>query len=495
MIRDIKQAIEAKQPGRLGHLPRVMGVSALAALGCVGTAHATITTDVGIDYRATGFYVESESFATAPATTAGGQVLDDEADPDDSDNGFAHYLRVKADFKHEETGVEVHTRVELAGDRWSGDARNYATTADNAFNADNNGDSVRLDLGFVQIPFKFGLLRVGRQEANWNNCFLVCDDRRDRALFLTKLGDVSAFIGYDRRQDNATFLNEDNGNQIFPGFVAPLGESGWSLGFLYVHWLNSYSGDLVDTDPALIDTDGDGIPDAAAPGSTGARNAYVLSNANIISPYMQGAVGPLDVSFGGNYLDNGNVNANQTAEDGDYFTDSNYSGYFRIGADVGMFELKAQYVGTWDGGLISPGFDTYSSLINSSPESTANPTSLYQMGRFLGREGFDESLYIGSVAVNVTDKFALRGAVGFLDIEVPDSASVGGETSDTSTVYDLQASYQINEAVRTWATLGMLEENDVGILRGNSLVGATPNGGSFADDRVIAGSINLGVEF
>ena len=87
------------------------------------------------------------------------------------------------------------------------------------------------------------------------------------------------------------------------------------------------------------------------------------------------------------------------------------------------------------------------------------------------------------------------GAVGFLDIEVPDSAAVAGETSDTSTVYDLQASYQLNEAVRTWATLGMLKENDVGILRGNSLVGATPNQGSFADDRVIAGSVNLGVQF
>jgi hypothetical protein len=466
MIRDIKQAIEAKQRGRLGQLPCVIGVSALAAFGCVGTAHATIQTDVGVDYRATGFYVESESFASPDNDT-------------DSDNGFAQYLRVKADFKHEETGVEVHTRVELAGDRWSGDARNYATTADNAFNADNNGDSVRLDLGFVQIPFTFGLLRVGRQEANWNNCLLVCDDRRDRALFLTKLGKVSAFMGYDRRQDSTTFTNEDNGDMTLTGFVAPLGESGWSLGMLYVHWLNNYNGDLLadPTDP------------------TTARNAYVLSNTNIYSPYMQGAVGPVDVSFGGNWLEGGNVNANQTPEGGDYFTDDAYSGYFRLGADVGMFELKAQYVATRDGGLISTGFDTYSSLINSSPESTANPTSLYQMGRYLGRKGFDESLYIGSVAVNVTDKFALRGAVGFLDIEVPDSSAVGGETSDTSTVYDLQASYQLNEAVRTWATLGMLEENDVGMLRGNSLVGTTPNGGSFADDRVIAGSVNLGVEF
>ena len=494
MIRDIKQAIEAYQPGRRGHLPRVIGVSALAALGCVGTAHATIKTDIGVDYRATGFYVESESFATQPATTADGQVLDDRADPDDSDNGFAHYLRVKADFKHEETGVEVHTRVELAGDRWSGDARPTQGTSPNAFNADNDGDNVRLDLGFVQIPFKFGLLRVGRQEANWNNCLLVCDDRRDRALFLTKLGNVSAFIGYDRRQDNTSFLNEDNGNQIFPGFVAPLGDTGWSLGMLYVHWLNNYNGDLVDADPIVTGVDGDGNP-ILAPGSTGARNAYVLSNTNIYSPYMQGKIGPLDVSFGGNWLEGGNVNANQTLEDGDYFSDDAYSGYFRIGADVGMFELKAQYVATRDGGLISTGFDTYSSLINSSPESTANPTSLYQMGRFLGREGFDESLYIGSVAMNVTEKFAIRGALGFLDIEVPSTSAVNGETSDTSTVYDLQASYQLNEAVRTWATLGMIKENDVGQLRGNSLVGTTPNDGSFADDRVIAGSVNLGVQF
>jgi hypothetical protein len=164
-----------------------------------------------------------------------------------------------------------------------------------------------------------------------------------------------------------------------------------------------------------------------------------------------------------------------------------------LGADVGMFELKAQYVGTWDGGLISSGFDTYSSMINSSPESTANPTSLYRMGGGLGRQGFDESLYIGSVAMNVTEKFALRGAVGFLDVEAPVAA--GGTDSDTSTVYDLQASYQLNEAVRTWATLGMLKENDVGALAGNGLVGGTPNSGSFADDRVIAGSVNLGVAF
>lgn len=486
MIRNTKQSSNANEPVRRTHLHRVLGVSALTALGCVTAANAAIKTDIGVDYRATGFYVESESFS---ATNT-----DPQTDPNDSDNGFAHYLRVKADFKHEETGVSVHTRVELAGDRWSGDGRNYNTDSDYAFNGGNDGDNVRLDLGFVQIPFKFGLLRVGRQEANWNNCFLVCDDRRDRAIFLTKLGDVSAFAGYDRRQDNASFYNEDNGDMALAGLVAPLGESDWSLGLLYVHWFNNYNGDIfVPGNPAVdfpgspVDTNGDGVPDSYA------RGVYPISNVNLYSPYMQGKVGPMDVAFGGNWFENGNVNANQTPEGGDYFTDDAYSAYFRLGADLGMFELKGQYIGTWDGGLISSGFDTYSSLINSSPESTANPTSLYTMGSQLGREGFDESLYIGSIGVNVTEKFAVRGAVGFLDIEVPDGT--GGTDSDTSTVYDLQASYQLNEAVRTWATLGMLKENDVGTLSGNSLVGTMPNGGSFADDRVIAGSVNLGVTF
>ncbi|GAB3685440.1 hypothetical protein [Salinisphaera aquimarina] len=495
MKREFNHKRDAGTAALRSAVRRTLGLSALVAMGCFASAaNATLKTDFGVDYRATGFYVDSDSFAVAPPRGPDGQRLDDQTSADSSDNGFANYLRLRADFKHEETGVEVHTRIELAGDRWSGDARNYTTTGQRAFNADNNGDNIRLDLGFVQIPFSLGLLRVGRQEANWNNCLLVCDDRRDRALFLTKLGNVSAFIGYDRRQDNTPFYNEDNGNQIFPGLVAPIGSTGWTLGMLYVHWLNNYNGDLVDTDPSFgPDANGDGVPDVAA-GSTGARNAYVLSNANIFSPYMQGKVGPLDISFGGNYLHNGNVNANQTVEDGDYFTDDAYSEYFRVGATLGMFELKAQYVGTQDGGLISSGFDTYSSLINSNPESTANPTSLYRMGGFLGRQGFDEDLYIGAVTVNVSPKFALRGAVGFLNVDVPLSATTT-KGNDTSTVYDLQASYQLNSAVRTWATLGMLKENDVGTLAGNSLVGSIPNGGSFADERVIAGSVNLGVEF
>jgi len=459
--------------------------------GGFSTAASALETNLGVNYLATGFYVESDSFDPGPQPTGpNGQALDPETEDTDSDNGFAQLLRIKADLRDEKTGIEVHTSLEVSGDRFSGQDRPDQTiTGRQAFNTNSNGDNVRLDQAFIDVPFDYFLLRLGRQESNWNNCFLVCDDRRDRALLLTSAFGVVPFFAYDRTSDNTGFNNQGNGDEIFTGVIAPIGD--WELGFLYVHFFNNFSGDLVDTDPALIDTDGDGVPDSAVPGSTGTgpRNINPQSNLNIVSPYVQGSLGPVKIATGANYAEGNNVRNNVTPESGDIFTDSAWSEYFRVGIALDIFELNAQYVGTQDGGLVDAGFDTYSSLINSNPDATNRPTSVYRMGGFNGREGFDEDLFIGSVTVNVNDKWSLRGAVGSLDIDA------GNAGSDSSTVVDFESSYQINDILRTWATLGMLEENDVGVLSGNSLIGSLPNDGSFAADRVIAGAVYLGAEF
>ena len=125
---------------RMRRMASLSGLIVAAGLGA--NPAAAIQTDFGVDYRATTFYVDSNAFDNDTA----GFV--------DSDQGFAQYLRVEADFKHEETGVQVITRVELSGDRWTGDERQYSPTAQRAFNTTNTGDTVRLDLGFVQIDRK-----------------------------------------------------------------------------------------------------------------------------------------------------------------------------------------------------------------------------------------------------------------------------------------------------------------------------------------------------
>ena len=459
---------------------RMTGACALVAAAAIGAQPAAaIQTDFGVDYRATTFYVDSNAFDS------------DTAGFTDSDQGFAQYLRVEADFKHEETGVQVITRVELSGDRWTGDERQYSPTAQRAFNVSNTGDTVRLDLGFVQIPIGKTLLRVGRQEANWSNCFLVCDDRRDRIFAARSFGPVNAFALYDRRQDDVAFANVDNGDQFLVGAVSPLGESGWNLGALFLHYNENYDGQL--SDYAFFPGSQRSVNGRPAETVGNGSTPYVLDGGYAFSPYMTGALGRFDIEFGANVFFDGSVENNlgtpQTR--GDYLTGDGWAEYFRIGTEFDRYALRAQYIGTQDGGYLSTGFDTYTSTINSNPESTANATSVYSVGRSFGQKNFNQNFFVANGTVEVTDKLALGASLGALNVSIPDSA--GGQ-SDTSMVYDFEASYQYNSVFRTWLTAGWVDSNEAIFPQGNSLIGSISQA-NLADNHIFATSLNIGVEF
>lgn len=433
---------------------QTLSVCSLLSLAVIGANSAqAVETDFGVYYQASAYVVQSDAFET-PATG-------DAPANGERDNGIANLLRLKADFRDEQTGVSLHTSIELAGDRWAGDDLDYNQTADEAFNTDNRGSNVRLDLGYVQIPIDGNLLRVGRQATSWNNCLLVCDDRRDRILLIVPTGIGNFTANYDRRGDTDGFFNDDNGDMAAVGYTTKL--SDFTLGLLYVHWFENHSG----------------LP-----------RGYALQGADIFSPYLEGNVADLfDFSLGIQYMGNNEITyGGAPGTEGLIFEDSAFSEYLRIGKSLGPVQLDLQWVGAQDGGLVSPGFNTYSSIINSSPESTANPTSMYRMGGANGLKDFDESLIIGRVGFDVTPKWTISGAVGRLSID-------NGTNDDSSMVYDLQASYQLNSAVRTWATVGMLTENEVGVLSGNPLIETSTATKPFAEDDVLAASLNLAVEF
>lgn len=303
---------------------------------------------------------------------------------------------------------------------------------------------------------------------------------------LHKFGHLTAVGVYDRRADTAGFNNVDNGDMVAGGIVTPLMNKNWILGLLWVHWFNHYNG-----------------PDIS--GVT-----YPLSRVDIFSPYLDGKIGPVTFKTGFNDFADGSVTtpARDQIFSGNMFGSSGWSEYFRVGTTMGKLTAQAQFVGVENGGLISPGFDTFSSMINSSPESTTNPTSVYNMGnpgpQNLGLMGSKQYLYIGRLTYKATDKVSLRGSVGVLDVKSP--TTTGGVISDSSMVYDAQASYQINKIVRTWVTLGWLGANKAALLQGNSLIGTFPNAetgtnnpyageASFAHHGVFAASLNLGVKF
>ncbi|MFL1407317.1 hypothetical protein ACJO2E_18390 [Marinobacter sp. M1N3S26] len=431
-------------------MTKALGTASILSMAIAGANMANaIQTDFGVTYQADTFYVDGDAYGD-----------------DGSGNGLANLLRLKADFKDENTGVSLHTSLQLAGDTWTGDTREEGGLGYN----NQGNERVTLDTGYVQIPIAGNLLRVGRQSANWNNCFLTCDDRRDRISMLAPTSIGTWVVLYDRRQDdiatNGIQASTDSGDMFTGGLITRV--SDMNVGLLYVHFFKNSQ-----------------------------ASTYSFQNVHIFSPYISGAVTDgVNFATGLNYVwGNDNGDGNSPFGDGTLAgldVEDGWSGYARLHGDAGMLDWGVQYVGTLDGGLVDPGFDTYSSVLNSNPASTQNPTSLVSMGRALGIQEYDEHLLIGKLGFNVTPKLKLTGAVGWF------SADNGQlDVDDTSMIYDLSANYQINDAVSTVASLGVMTENEamLGISgNGNTLMGVgTPS--NFADEDLMAANVGLRVKF
>lgn len=434
-------------------LPLPMAIALGLSVPAAQAMDLDLDYDLGAEYRATAFYVQSD------ALDAGGKY------DSDNDNGLAHLLRVKGTVKDPESGVSLHASVELAGDRWSGDVRGYDTTDNRSYNRGSRSDNVRLDQAYVQVPVGDAIARVGRMAANFNNCFLVCDDRRDRALVMLPLDGLTLISVYDRRADTDSFFNQDNGDLIAFGGAGKVG--GWTTELIYIHWFNNFNGDYSD------------------PGAQGAPNPFVLQDLDLFSGRIEGSLGDVaNLTLGATWTANGKADV---ADDGRFFVGQSWSGYLRVGKDIGALSLNAQYVATRDGGLISPGFDTYAGIINNNPDATNSPNSLYRMGGAYGLRDMDEDLVIGRVGYQLTPELDMAVAVGQLTIS-------SGANDDESMVYDLSLGYQATDRVRVTSRIGMLEANQQGRLASNSLVGNLPSAG-FASDDLLTASLNLSVNF
>ncbi|KAB7622999.1 hypothetical protein [Alkalilimnicola sp. S0819] len=370
--------------------------SALALAALLGVPAAQAEVDFGGDFDVRGYSVQTGD------------------SPRERTQGYDQRIRVRAHFKNDD-GIQVHTRLVLSDRNWTGDG-----IAGPAGPYTNTGrDTVSLDYGFVQIPMLGGIVRVGRQEANWNNHLLTSDDRRDRISFIKPMGGTTLVLLTDKRVEGALGNTQDDGDLYAAAAVGSAGGLSWGALLAYF----------------------DGHEDTAW-----------LHEVMAFSPWVSGTVGPVTLTGGFNLLWGGDKG--QFFGDTPGFTDDgSLSAYLRGALDVGPVKVEAQYVGTRDGGLVGGGFDTFSSLINNSPDNNQSATSVYAIGG-LGQEDVDRDVIALRVTGNVTDKLKLVGAVGYIDV---DNGAAGDDSSEFA---DLQAHYQVAPSTTVWATAGMLGEND-----------------------------------
>lgn len=356
---------------------------AIAGLLAAPAAHSAAAVDFNGEFEVNAYNVDLD--------TPGG----------DDRRALQQLLRLGANVKLDD-GVQVVTRMNLSNRTWTGDVGTQAVPSEQ-FSPDAAGN-VTLDLGYLQLPLGPGVLRVGRQESNWANCYVSCDDRRDRILYATRLGTTNVGLIYDKRQE----LTVDGDND-FTGYSAyAVGKFGPVLAGLLIYHARF---DDAWPNPAQAD-----------------------ENLTLVSPYFQGKLAGFTVD--------GAIGFQHQS-----FADNLKGAYLRAGYDLGVAKVDAQVLWS-DGYAPNQGFDTFSSMINNSPENNNSPTSV-------ARVGGDTLGFAARVVGNVTNQVKLVGAAGiYMD---GDDATFGSPTDTDMTFLDLQAHYQATKSTLIWATAGRVQ--------------------------------------
>ena len=305
---------------------------ALAAAAAISPAAFAGDVSWGGDANVEGFIERQDTDAT-PGT--------------ETDNrGYTQRVRLKGTFKTD-GNVSVNTRLVLDESAWTGD--DFAV---NTY-SNNSGDGVRVDYSYIQAPIAGWTFRFGRQIANWANCFLTCDDRRDRILAMKRFGGTTLILLNDKRastsNDETSYTSE--GDLYVAAAVGVV--KGWQWGVLVGKWI--------------------GEPN------------YILDEVFAISPFVKGKAGPVKLEGAINILGGGE-------DDYAAFRDTVFSMYVKAGMEVGAINLEGQMVYVQEGNLVAPGFDTFSILLSNTPDNNQTNTNVHSMGG-LGKMGLNNALY------------------------------------------------------------------------------------------------------
>lgn len=361
---------------------------AIAALLAAPAAHSAVAVDFNGEFEANAVNLDN-----------------DEPGQEDG-RGILQLLRLGANIKLDD-GVQIVTRMNLSNRQWRGDRPQ--PDIDDAYSPDA-ADNVTLDLGYLQLPLGPGILRIGRQESNWGNCFVSCDDRRDRIQYVTRLGGTNIGLGYDKRFEGrfGPGPNTDDDLTGYYGFaVGQLGPVVAGLLIYHVRYDDNFP------DPDMSD-----------------------GTATLVSPYFQTKVAGIDLS--GTF-------AYQNMDPGQGSMDDLLGAYLRAGYDFGVAKVEGQLVWT-DGYAPNQGFDSFSSMINNSPENKNSALSVENIGR-------DTIGFAARVYGNVTEQLKLVAAAGVYDDGDAVERGYAGR-DEKLTFFDLQAHYQVTPSTLIWATAG-----------------------------------------
>ena len=314
--------------------------------------------------------------------------------------GYAQMLRLKMDLVTEDK-IKVSTRTVLSGDQWAGDSTNNTVTGNN--DNGSGGNDVRLDYGFIEVPFKDGwVARAGRQTANFSDCFNTCDDRRDRLLLLKFMGKFVPALVYDKRVEGSVANQGDDADMYAAALFYLDKVHEWAL--LYATWFND-------------------------------DDSYVLRHVHNFSPYYKYKGDKFKALAVWNWLGAGDRSSWYHGHHNSFAL----KGEYRFHND---FDISGQIIYSEDGGLITSGYDTYSFVVNSDPDNNRSNSRLVRLGGFGTFTGGarDDEHFIVSRLRYFAGPFTTSLAIG-------KAREYIAPTEFDLMVYDLQVHYQYSKSL------------------------------------------------
>ena len=386
--------------------------------------------------------------------------------------GYTNRIRVKGTYKTD-GNVSVNTRIILNDSNWTGD--NHSEGVQGVYQNSAN-DAVAVDYGFIQAPILGWTFRFGRQVANWGNCFLTCDDRRDRILAMKRFGSTTVILLNDKRAGGSLTssaginvgYDDVNGNGEYDAGDNLTYSEGFSTGYSADETADTGEGDLYTAAAVGVIN---GWQWGLLLGKWMGEESYILDEVYAISPFFKGKAGPVKLEGTLNILGGGNE------EGGAAFTDTAVSAYVKAGMNVSTVLIEGQVVVVSGGGLVAGGFDTFSMFVNNSPDNNLsnvaqlNPVyglvnmlgGLGQIGASegAGRAYADDQYMLGFRVSGKAGKIGWKAAMTYLNSEDSmDDLGIDYAHDFNLTTFEGGITYDVAKSTQVYlnAGIGTLEQ-------------------------------------
>jgi hypothetical protein len=345
----------------------------------------------------------------------------------DGTQAFNQYFRLNADAKPDEH-LTIKTGLVLSGNTWEGDNHTNPAINTGTDQDGGGGDTTRLDHAFIEYNSNGWITAIGRQAVSSPGMFLTSDDRRDRVQVLKFQGTgLWAFV-YDKRAEGTLNNRRDD--------------------------LDMYSANYYGKTELFAY--------ALQAGYFTSNKTVTLKDVKQFTPQINGAALGINYAFFYTFLGGGSNSS--------FYPDTHHSFAGVLSKDLGTFALSYQSIVTVNGGLIASGYDTFSSIVNNSPDHNQSSIKLRTIGLGLGRKAADEQLHILKAYVPITPNLGVSASAGWTKVYVWAFTEAASKI-EKNKIVDLTAKYTISKNLNATAAFGKFygdNKDDAGALALNA---------------------------